>query len=484
MRLRAVSVRRSARWVLREISWDLAAGQRWALLGANGAGKTQLMKVLSGAVWPTPASDGAGVRQYALGEAMLDLTEAMPRIAYVGAESQDKYARYGWDLPVSDLVATGLHGTDLLLRPITPAEAATVRRMVRVCHLTRLTARRFLTLSYGEKRLVLLARALVGAPDWLLLDEFYNGLDQNYRRRIEAVLAQAHRRGQAWVASAHRAADVPRGTEWLLKLKDGRVAELGRLKPAHVRQLKQAASETGLAGVWRRRAVARSLIELRDVDLFVEYRAVLRDVNWQLNAGDHWAVVGENGAGKSSFLKLLYGDLAPALGGLIRRAGMAPGTPIAAWKRGVGLVSPELQTLYLIDASLLELVASGEHASIGLNEPMTRGEAARARRWLKFFKLASFAQRRPRELSYGQLRRALVARAMMAAPRLLLLDEPLTGLDPMQRALMKRLLARLMRRGVSVVIAVHHLEDLPAGITHLLRLHKRQAYASDFHSAK
>jgi ABC-type molybdenum transport system ATPase subunit/photorepair protein PhrA len=91
------------------------------------------------------------------------------------------------------------------------------------------------------------------------------------------------------------------------------------------------------------------------------------------------------------------------------------------------------------------------------------------------------AKRRPRELSYGQLRRALFARALAGDARILLLDEPLTGLDPRQRAAMKRLLERLMTRSLTLVIAVHHREDLPRGMTHELNLHNHRATALDLH---
>ena len=493
--LRAASVRRGDKWVLRDISWDLKAGQRWALLGDNGAGKTQLLKLLSGDVWPTPAgadtarNDG---RVYCVRQQEVSLIEAKRRVAYVGAEQQDKYTHYAWNLPVRDLIATGLHRTDLLLLPVTAAQTKRVTDALRVFGMYRHATREFLTLSYGQKRLALLARALVQDPDWLLLDEFYNGLDAHYRRRIDTVLHAAARRGLSWVATAHRAVDVPRGTRCMLELAAGKVHAVKRIRAVHLRRLIERAGESQLAGE-RRPGQARPkriaptagapvLVQMSNVDLYVDYKLVLRDLDWQLRTGEHWAVYGANGSGKSSFLKLLYGDLSPALGGRIERTGGPTGTPIAQWKRHIGYVSPELQSDYAISVSVLDLVASGRYASIGLVDEATAEDRRVATHWLKFFGLLAFARRRPPELSYGQMRRALIARAMAADARMLLLDEPLTGLDPAQRAIMKRLLERVMRR-CTLIVAVHHPEDLPRGMTHGLRLHNRRAYAMDFHSA-
>jgi molybdate transport system ATP-binding protein len=492
--LRAVSVRRCDKWVLQDISLQLQPGEQWALIGGNGAGKTQLLKLLSTDVWPTPT--GREARIYSQGRRPVDLIAAKRRIAYVGAELQDKYARYGWDLAVGDLLATGLHRTDLLLRPTTPAQRRRIASMLERCGLVALAARRFLSLSYGQKRLALLARALVQNPDWLLLDEFYNGLDERYRHRIDRILARARAQGQSWIAAAHRAVDVPRGTQGLLELKAGRLLTVKRLSGADLVRLaacaedaaprrrpdraRRSARKAAAAGVGKR--AGQRLIRITAADLYVDYRPVLRDMNWELRGGQHWAVFGANGTGKSSFLKMLYGDLSPALGGRIERRGLPRGTPIEAWKRQVGFVSPELQTDYAVNVSVFDLVASGRYASIGLSDAPTAADKRSALRLLKFFSLLTVAKRQPRELSYGQLRRALIARALVGDARILLLDEPLTGLDPAQRAAMKRLFERLMQR-LTLVMAVHHPEDLPHGMTHALHLHKRRMKAVDLHSA-
>jgi molybdate transport system ATP-binding protein len=482
--LDAVGVRRGRHWALRDVSLRLKGGERWALIGANGSGKTQLLKLLSTDVWPTPT--GRERRVYSIGRRTLDLVDAKRRIAYVGAERQDKYVRYGWDLAVADLVATGLHGSDLLLQPVTPAQRRRVDKVLAACGLTRYASAKFPSLSSGRQRLALLARALVQQTDWLLLDEFYNGLDAACRRRVDALLDGLRRRGVGWIAAAHRAIDVPRGTTRLMELDGGHLRAAGPLPRGALSRLALLAEETEArkpaAHVRRSAAAGRDrklLIKLEHADVYVDYRLVLRDVNWELRRGQQWAVQGANGAGKSTFLKLLYGDLAPALGGAVIRSGCPAGTPVEDWKRQVGFVSPQLQADYAVNVTLFDLVVSGRYSSIGLGDAPSAQDRRIAKRWLAYFGLWSMAGRLPRELSYGQLRRALIARALAGNAHLLLLDEPLTGLDPLQRAAMKRLLERLMADGITLVVAVHHDEDLPRGMTHRLHLHKRRATATE-----
>src|ERR1019366_1216351 len=125
-----------------------------------------------------------------------------------------------------DMIAAGLHGTDLLRWPATGAEGRRIAATLRACGLGRLAARTFSSLSYGQKRLALLARALGQEPDWLVLVEFYKGFDTGFCTRIDRVLSAARAAGQSWIAVTHRAGDVPRGTRGIIELHQGRLRSI------------------------------------------------------------------------------------------------------------------------------------------------------------------------------------------------------------------------------------------------------------------
>jgi len=167
---------------------------------------------------------------------------------------------------------------------------------------------------------------------------------------------------------------------------------------------------------------------------------------------------------------MIYGDLHPALGGSIERQGMPRGTRIERWKHRVGWVSPELQASYYLAGSIEEIVISGRYASVGLNDAPTRTDRAAAARWLKFFRIDQLRDRGPRQVSYGQMRLALIARAMVNDPELLLLDEPCTGLDADVREHVLTVLEQLARAGTQIVMAVHDAEDIVPSVRRVLRI--------------
>jgi molybdate transport system ATP-binding protein len=322
---------------------------------------------------------------------------------------------------------------------------------------------------------VLLARALVGRPDLLLLDEVLNGLDAASRRAFLRALNAVRDRRVAWVLTTHRPADRPRAVTHAARIEAGRVTkvqpEAFPVRPAPRRGRRASATAASAPRGTVRRPQRGPLLCLERVRVYRDGRLVLGPLDWTVADGEHWHVAGPNGAGKSTLIALLYGDLSPAVGGRLLRRDHPPGTPVAEWKDSVGIVSPDLQSrMAAIGGTAEEIVVSGLHSSVGLDEPPTARERATARRWLARVGLGGLGTCRARELSYGQLRRALVARALVCRRRLLLLDEPFDGLDADARRLVAGAIATAARSGTQVVLATHHAEDVPAFFTRRLTL--------------
>ena len=483
--LRNVSLALDGRPVLRAIDWSIRPGQRWVLAGPNGAGKTQLLKLLSGDVWPSPA--GRPSRQYRYrGQTLDDPYGVKQEIAYLGPERQDRYEHYQWNHRVEAVVGTGLHRTDIPLDPLAADDRLRIARLLQRLQIDALAQRRFLTLSYGERRLVLLARALAWTPKLLLLDELFNGLDARNRERVHRCLAGIARSQLPWVLTSHRVEDIPAAATHLCRLEAGRITMQARLSVRARRALHSPAARSAATGLAAAVAVpdgvrdanengaatctGDGLLALRHASVWREGVAALRDVTLQIRREDCWVVHGANGSGKSSFIQLLHGDLSAASGGSIARAGIDSGVPLDLFKRRVGLVTPELQALQPRYLRVEELVASGLHASIGLNVPLTAAQRVRTRRALRRVGAIAHAGRAVSELSYGQLRRVLFARALVGEPDMLLLDEPHAGVDANTRTGLRSLVQQALDDGVSVVIATHHRDEWPRGATHELEL--------------
>src|SRR5690242_10498648 len=228
VRLEDVHLERGGRTVLQSLSWTIHPGERWVLVGGNGAGKTQLLKLIAGSVWPTPT--GREVRRYQWRRELWPTPfEVQDEIAYVGPERQDKYERYGWNHTVEQVVGTGLYRTDIPLNPITSSDHRRIDAVLGRLAIRQLAKRQFLTLSYGERRLALLARALASRPKLLLLDELLNGLDEVNQGRALRWLEHTARSRLPWVLATHRVEDVPSTATHALVLEKGRIVYRGAL---------------------------------------------------------------------------------------------------------------------------------------------------------------------------------------------------------------------------------------------------------------
>ncbi len=469
--LGGLTLERGGRRVLSRIRWTIRPGERWVLAGANGSGKTQLLKVIAGIVRPSSAPDKS--LRWRLGDEWHAVPyEVRERIAYLGPERQDKYQRYGWDLPAEELVGTGLHGTDIPLEALSVAELRSVRALLARLGIAALARRSFLELSYGERRMILLARALISRPGLLLLDEVFTGLDRDNHLRLLGWLGRL--RGQLpLVTVTHQAADVPANATHLLVLRKGRVVHAGRLRAADVqRYLGERAPRTGAdpRGRSAGRTRGEPLVRMQDACVFLEERCALRDVSLTVRPGELWVVHGANGAGKTTLLRTLYGDHGVAAGGSLERRGISSGVPLERFRARTGIAAPYVHARYPRTATVHDVVLSGRYGSIGIHRGATAADRRATQLALRRLELARWAQRPLQELSYGQTRRVLFGRAVVREPPLLLLDEPFDSIDAATRRLLMREILRLSRAGVAVVVTAHAFDEWKGHASHELEL--------------
>jgi len=224
----------------------------------------------------------------------------------------------------------------------------------------------------------------------------------------------------------------------------------------------------------------RPILDVAGLDVSRGVTAILRQVNWRVNPGEHWAILGPNGCGKTSLLKALTGYLSPTAGSLAvfgRRYGE---TDWRELRLQIGLVTSALQASIPGAEPALETVMSGRYAQLDLWARTTRADRTAAARWLRFLGAGHLAGREWLYLSQGERQRVLIARALMARPRLLILDEPCGGLDPVAREEFLRFLDRLARRrgGPALVLVTHHVEEITPAFTHALLLRAGAVYAA------
>lgn len=472
-----VRVSRSGTPILDSVSWHLPPGGRVALVGGNGAGKSTLLRLARGEIWPDqlPGGGYAGQRLYIVdGQVTPSPIEARERIGLAGADLRDLYRRRGWN-PSGWLIAvSGLTDSPLPSGTVGEDERRLALEALETLGLSELAYRPFQELSQGQAMAVLLARAMVRSPQWLFLDEATDGLDVSSRRLLHSVLERLAGQGVGLAAATHHPASLPDLGFDATLLEDGRAVMRGSLKEmakrhSPVRQARRAVPAKAPPGP--------ALLEVREASVVLSGNEVLTDINWTLEPGQHWVVAGRNGAGKSSFVKLLAGDLHPASGS-ITRFGLAE--PVSLWdlRSHIGLVSWEWQAEYPHGFTVREALVSGFFGSFGLYEEPTPDMLATAASWMDRLGLSPLADRPMSTLSQGQARKTMIGRALAFDPEVILLDEPLGGLDPRARSGILALLDDLAAHGKNLVMVTHNPLEIPSAVNHALVLEHGRILAS------
>jgi len=203
------------------------------------------------------------------------------------------------------------------------------------------------------------------------------------------------------------------------------------------------------------------------VDVSIEGKEVLHDVTWEVKRRENWVIVGPNGAGKTSLLRLLNGYHWPS-SGKARVLGKKFGSvDLRELRKKIGLVSSYITDWVPADERVLDVVLSGKDASIGFWKPSSPEDNRLAVSALGALGCERYKDSRFGRLSQGEKQKVVIARALMARPRLVALDEPCAGLDIIGRERLLSTLRRLASRGSpSLIYVTHRIEEIPEGFTH------------------
>ena len=207
---------------------------------------------------------------------------------------------------------------------------------------------------------------------------------------------------------------------------------------------------------------------------------ILDGVDWRVERGQHWAILGANGSGKTSLLSALTGYLMPTAGEIFLLGKSYGKSDWRELRKQIGIVSSSIRQMMNDDEPALETVASGKFAMIDFWGRLRRGDRARAMKLLRQVECKHLAKREWRVLSQGERQRVLIGRALMAKPKLLILDEPCAGLDPAAREHFLQFLQRLgsKKNSPALVLVTHHVEEIMPVFSHALILKNGKVLAA------
>lgn len=219
------------------------------------------------------------------------------------------------------------------------------------------------------------------------------------------------------------------------------------------------------------------LVRIKHADVFVGGNPVLKSLSWTMNEGENWAVVGNNGSGKTTLMKLVFGEIIPVYGGQVHWFGKTEHCPLLEVREKLGYVSAEYQNNYDRPATGWEVVASGFFSSIGLHEPVSPEQKESALNAMAHLGIENLSHTPFKQMSYGEARRVLLARALVHRTKLLILDEPCAGLDIPTRERFLATLEKLARKRTCMIYVTHRIEEIMPCVTHVLFLKDGQIIA-------
>lgn len=475
VRLSRVTLRYGDDCALNDVTLEVPRGQRVCVLGANGSGKSTLASVICGLLAPDEGDvELVGERVCEGGSPDLAAYRRARRGLGLVFQNPD-------DQIVTSVVADDVaFGPENLGLPRNEIRRRVDRELARVA-LTDYARADPSRMSGGQRQRVCIAGALAMEPQVLVLDEPSSLLDVRGREAIMRVMGRLAAAGATLVHVTHFM-DEALEADRVIVMRAGRIVldgaprkvfcaantglidELGLELPFDLRLLRARRALTGCAGLGRAQrallskdsAAREPFCRVSGVSYsYTPRHAALDDVSFQVFEGETCAVVGQTGSGKSTLLRLLCGLEAPDAGS-VEVAGATTATKRGRRdvRRAVGYVMQHPERQLFAQTVESDVAFGPRNMGLPADEVARRVDHA-----LDLVGLAAKKDLSPFELSGGQKRLAAIAGVLAMQPKLLVLDEPMAGLDPRGRAGLRCLLAELRAHGVTIVQVTHSMED-------------------------
>lgn len=460
------------------VSAEIAAGEHIAVVGANGSGKSLFVGTLLG--------------QYPLKEGTLhydfspsDTRTVYDNVKYIafrdtyGAADANYYYQQRWNAHDQD----DTPDVREMLGEIKDEKLK--QELFELFRVEPMLEKKIILLSSGELRKFQLTKTLLTAPRVLIMDNPFIGLDAATRELLYSLLEHLTRMSSVQIILVlSMMDDIPSFITHVIPVdkmtvhpKMEREAYLAAFRSVDtvqpMDQLQQRIIDLSYDG---NNYDSDEVVKLHKVSIRYGNRTILNELDWTVHRGEKWALSGENGAGKSTLLSLVCADNPQSYACDISLFGRKRGTGESIWeiKRHIGYVSPEMHRAYLKNLPAIEIVASGLHDSIGLYKRPQENQMAACEWWMDVFGIAELKDRPFLQLSSGEQRLVLLARAFVKDPELLILDEPLHGLDTYNRRRVKTIIEAFCgRRDKTLIMVTHYESELPDTITDRLFLKRK-----------
>jgi molybdate transport system ATP-binding protein len=457
----------SGKAVLQNISFIIERGETLAVIGASGSGKTTLIKSLAnryfnGSIFFAGNPSIVTISQQHSFRNLSNTSSFYYQQRFNSNDSEDA-------MMINDaLVKSGFAEKE-------------INETLNLLGIGHIRYTRLIQLSNGEHKRFQIAKTILQNANWLLLDSPYVGLDAAARKLVNTVIDTLVAKGVN-VILVTSFADMPSCVTHIALLEKGVLKE--KITTAEFnKNINAFSAEKKLPAFdFQSMAAIDSLynqedfsVVLKMVNTNVSYnnRKILENINWEINRGECWSVFGHNGSGKSTLLSLITGDNPQAFANEIYLFDRKKGSGESIWdiKKKIGYVSPELHHYFDAGCSCFDVVASGIFDTIGLFRILNASQKKVVNEWMELFHINDFAKRPFKQLSNGEQRLVLLARALVKNPPLLILDEPCQGLDSEITewfiALINNICVHLKK---TLIYVTHYQSEIPPCVTYTLKL--------------